>query len=142
MIALVNARTEQTIASEIEVADTRGSRRRGLLGRDAIDLAAALVLAPCWAVHTAFMRFAIDVVFVNEDGCVVRIASHVGPWRVVIARQAYAAIELAAGATGSRMVLVGDRLYTRSGDGFGLASSLFESVSFRRMAAKPACSGS
>ncbi len=142
MIALVNARTEQTIASEIEVADTRGTRRRGLLGRDAIDLAAALVLAPCWAVHTAFMRFAIDVIFVNEDGCVVRVASRVAPWRVVIARQAYAAIELAAGVTESRVVQVGDRLYARSGDGFASDASLFESVSFRRMAAKPACSGS
>lgn len=142
MIALVNERTEQTIASEIEMADTRAARRRGLLGRDGIDVASALVLAPCWAVHTAFMRFAIDVIFVNEDGRVVRIASRVAPWRIAAAPRAYAAIEIAAGAAHARAVEVGDRLYARSGEGFRSASSLFASLSFRRMAAKPACSGS
>ena len=142
MIALVNERTEQIVASEVEVAGTRAARRRGLLGRDAIGAASALVLAPCWAVHTAFMRFAIDVIFVSQEGRVVRVVTGIAPWRIVVAPGAYAAIELAAGAAGSRTVEVGDRLYARAGDGLSSASSLFASPSFRRMAAKPACSGS
>ena len=49
-------------------APSRGERRRGLLGRDGLRPSAALDLAPCSSIHTAFMRFAIDVVFVDRDG--------------------------------------------------------------------------
>jgi uncharacterized protein len=112
-MTLINGRTEQVVASAVEVADTRATRRRGLLGRDSIDLASALVLAPCWSIHTAFMRFPIDVVFVNQEGLVMRIAERLGPWRVAAALGAYAAIELAAGAVASRGVAIGDRLYVR-----------------------------
>jgi uncharacterized membrane protein (UPF0127 family) len=134
MIELVNGRTDQTLASAVEMADTRATRRRGLLGRDGIDVASALAIVPCWAIHTAFMRFPIDVVFVSRDGVVVRIASHVGAWRIVAAPGAYAAIELAAGAAESRGVRLGDRLYTRAGDGSGPVSSIFASVNPRRLA--------
>jgi len=138
MVALINRRTRQTIASCIEVADTRAARRRGLLGRDSIDIASALVIVPCWAIHTAWMRFAIDVLFVNEDGEVVRIASRVQPWRCAVSRGAYAAIELAAGAAHLRGVKVGDRLYARSDEGFESSLSFLPSRILRRMAAKPA----
>ena len=138
MIALVNRRTGQTLASPVDLADTRAARRRGLLGRDALDPAVALVITPCWAIHTAFMRFSIDVIFVNRDGLVMRVASRVAPWRAAIAPGAYAAIELAAGAAELRDVKIGDRLYVRSDDGFSSGSSFFGSLSLRRMAAKPA----
>jgi uncharacterized membrane protein (UPF0127 family) len=142
-ISLVNGRTGETLASAIELAATRDSRRRGLLGRDAIDISAAMVITPCWAIHTAFMRFPIDVVFVNGDGRVERIASRVAPWRVAFAPRAHAAIELAAGAAVLRGVEVGDPIYLRPAEGFTLSGSSFlESLSFLRMAAKPACSGS
>ena len=141
MTVLINARTGRTVASAVEVANTRATRRRGLLGREALDVAAALVLAPCWAIHTAFMRFPIDVIFVDEEGRVLRVADSVGPWRIVATPRAYAAIELAAGAASARAVSVGARLYLRSAEGFASASSFFDS-SFLRMATKPACSGS
>jgi uncharacterized membrane protein (UPF0127 family) len=142
MVSLINARTEEIVASAVEVADTSAARRRGLLGRDAIDVASALVLTPCWAIHTAFMRFPIDVVFVNRDGLVRRVARQIAPWRVAIAPGAQAAIELAAGTAQARGVKVGDRLYVRSDGGFESAGSAFSSRTLRRMASKPACSGS
>ena len=134
MMNLVNGRTDQTIASAVEMADTRATRRQGLLGRRHMDVASALILVPCCAVHTAFMRFPIDVVFVNRDGLVMRVSRRLAPWRVAIAPGAYAAVELAAGAAELRGVKVGDRLYTRSGDGFESVSSFFASVSLRKMA--------
>ena len=108
---LVNARSEQTIASDVELALTRTERREGLLGQDSLDVSAALVISPCWAIHTAFMRFAIDVIFVDREGRAVRIAHELPPWRVAVAPRAHAAIELAAGSLRVRDVRIGDKLY-------------------------------
>jgi len=108
---LINRRTGETIARHVEVADTRSTRRRGLLGRDCLEASSALVLSPCFAVHTAFMRFAIDVVFVDRNGCVVRIVRDLASWRMAAAWRAARVIELAAGELRTRDVRVGDRLY-------------------------------
>ena len=61
------------------------------------DAGAALMLIPCAAVHTAFMRFPIDLVFIDGDGRTVRTASRVPPWRIALAFRARAVIELPAG---------------------------------------------
>jgi uncharacterized membrane protein (UPF0127 family) len=110
-VRLVNERTQKPVADVVEVADTRRTRRRGLLGRDCLDENAALMLVPCVAIHTAFMRFPIDLVFVDRDGCAVRTASRVRPWRVSMALRARAVIELPAGRLDACEVMVGDRLY-------------------------------
>jgi uncharacterized membrane protein (UPF0127 family) len=106
---LINTRTSMPVASVVELAITRDDRRRGLLGRDSLDLSAAIMLAPCVAVHTAFMRFAIDVVFIDRDGVVRKIVRDLKPWRIAASPRAYAAVELAAGI--ARDVMPGDRLY-------------------------------
>ena len=106
---LINERTNGTVASIVELAVTRADRKRGLLGRDGLDASAALMLAPCPAVHTAFMRFTIDVVFVDRDGRVRKIVRGLAPWRMSASLGAYAAIEFTAG--GERDLVPGDRLY-------------------------------
>lgn len=108
---LVNARTGRLIASAVEVADTRARRRRGLLGRDRLDPCAALVLTPCFIIHTLSMRFAIDALFLDRQGVVVRMVSNLEPARIALARRAHSVVELAAGVIASRDVAVGDRLY-------------------------------
>ncbi|OFW40810.1 MAG: hypothetical protein A3J29_00580 [Acidobacteria bacterium RIFCSPLOWO2_12_FULL_67_14b] len=108
---LLNARSDRTIASDVTLALTRTERRHGLLGHDSLDLSAALVLSPCWSIHTMFMRFPIDVVFVDRDGRAVRIVRGLAPWRFAIAPRAHAVIELPAGILRARDVRVGDELY-------------------------------
>ena len=108
-VTLVNERTGYAVASSVELALTRHARRVGLLGQSSIDPTVALVLAPCFMVHTAFMRFPIDVVFVNRDGYAVRLVHGLRPWRVTASAGAYAAIELAAGVLERGGVAVGDR---------------------------------
>jgi uncharacterized protein len=108
---LINARTHEPLATALEIAVTRRARRRGLLGRDGLDDSAAIILAPCTAVHTAFMRFAIDVLFLDRDGCAVKIVSDVSPWRIALAARAYAVVEMAAGTVRRRGVQLGDRFY-------------------------------
>ena len=113
-VRLINARSGEAIATDVELALTRSARRRGLLERDSLDPAAALVLSPCVAVHTAFMRFAIDVIFVNRAGHVTRIVRRLAPWRAAASLHAYATIELAAGALDRFNVAIGDRLVLAS----------------------------
>jgi uncharacterized membrane protein (UPF0127 family) len=111
---LINARSGEAIATDVELALTRSARCRGLLERDSLDPAAALVLSPCLAVHTAFMRFAIDVIFVDKGGRVTRLVKRLLPWRMAGSLRAYATIELAAGALDRYNVAVGDRLFLSS----------------------------
>ena len=69
-----------------------------------------MVLRPAWNVHTAFMRFPIDVVFLDADQVVVRIAAELPPWRTVSCRGAREVVELAAGECARRGLEAGDRV--------------------------------
>ena len=108
---LVNARTELPIAAAIEVAGTRATRRKGLLGRDQLAPGCGLVLTPCNAIHTVGMRFAIDVVFLDSQGRVRKIVQNLPPWRMAVSPLSRATVELPAGAVTGDAVRVGDRLY-------------------------------
>lgn len=108
---LLNARSDELVASAVNLALTRADRRQGLLGQDSLEISAALVLSPCWSIHTMFMRFPIDVVFVDRDGRAVRIVRELAPWRIAVAPRAHAAIELPAGSLRTRDVRIGDELY-------------------------------
>lgn len=110
-VALMNERTRERLAASVEIAATRQARRRGLLGRDSLRASDAMLLAPCAAVHTAGMRFAIDVVFVDRQGFAVKVVRDLRPWRIALAAEARAVIELPAGSLRWGQVLVGDRLY-------------------------------
>jgi uncharacterized protein len=112
--ALVNERTGSVLAATLETAFDSGTRRRGLLGRDNLPAGSALVLAPCNAVHTVRMRFAIDVVFVGRDGRVTKIVERLAAWRAAVSFAAFATIELRGGALAGGDVIVGDRLVVRS----------------------------
>ncbi|HXT72034.1 MAG TPA: DUF192 domain-containing protein [Vicinamibacterales bacterium] len=112
-IALAHADTGAVVAGQVEIAGDSAARKRGLLGRDGLPPGAALVIAPCSAVHTFGMRFAIDVIFADRDGRVLKIAANVRPRRLAVAWGAFAAIEMAAGEAGRLGVQVGGVLSAR-----------------------------
>jgi uncharacterized protein len=109
-VRLVNSRTGAAIAESVETAVDSRTRRRGLLGRDAMSAGEALVIAPTSAIHTWFMRFDIDVAFVNRDGRVLKVRHRMPPWRIFAALRAFAAVELPAGALASSSTVAGDTL--------------------------------
>lgn len=109
-LELRNDRNGRLIARTLMTAFDSRSRRQGLLGRGALPQSTALVIAPCNAVHTFFMRFAIDVIFADRSGTVVGIAHELRPWRIWIGLRAFAAIELPAGSARAVDVRAGDRL--------------------------------
>ena len=107
---LQNVRSGATIASRVELAVDSESRRRGLLGRDTFDPGSALIIAPCSAVHTFFMRFDIDVVFVARDGRVLKTYEAVARRRIALRVGAFAAVELPAGTLARAAAKPGDTL--------------------------------
>jgi len=95
---LTNTRTNRVVAPTLLTAFDSESRRRGLLKHESLPEGSALIIAPSNAIHTFFMRFAIDVAFVSKDGRVVKVRSAVRPWRIAAAWRAFAVIEMAAGS--------------------------------------------
>ena len=94
------------------VADRMLSRMKGLLGRKDLPTGEGILIRPAPSIHTFFMRFPIDVVFLSRQGEVLKIAEHVPPWRARSCRHSYAVLELAAGEAGRRGLAVGDRIDT------------------------------
>lgn len=89
------------------IADTFWTRFRGLMGRRQLDADEGLFFRPGGSVHTMFMRFPIDVVFLDGDLRVLKVVPSLKPWRGAGARGARATLEL---ASGTATVGVGERL--------------------------------
>jgi uncharacterized protein len=92
------------------VAATFWTRLRGLLGRKQLPESEGLLLGQTGSVHTLFMRFPIDAVFLDAEDAVVKIAPNLRPWRFAVARGAERTLELAAGACAEAGLVVGERL--------------------------------
>ena len=111
--ALRHASSGQLVASTLIAAFDRATRNKGLLGRHELAPGSAMILAPCSSVHTFFMKFIIDVVFVDRNGSVLKGVADLKPWRIAARPGAYAVIELNAGAIRRSELKVGDRLSVR-----------------------------
>ena len=77
---------------------------RGLLGRSGLEPGSGMLIDSAPSVHMYFMRFPIDVVFLDRDRKVVGVRHGLRPWRVAGARGAVAALELPAGAAAAAAV--------------------------------------
>lgn len=95
------------------VATARGfiGRAIGLMGRARLAPGEGLLIRPCGDIHTFFMRFPLDVVFLDADDVVVRVVRGVGPWRLAFGGPgAHAVLEVAAGGVPAEAVAPGDRV--------------------------------
>ena len=79
---LINATRQTVLAENVEFADTAKKRLIGLLGQSALAANCALYLEPCQQVHTCFMRFTMDALFVSSDGKVLKVICGMKPWRL------------------------------------------------------------
>ena len=108
--ALTNNRNNRVLATTLLTAFDSASRRRGLLKQDSLPEGSALIIAPSNAIHTFFMRFAIDVAFVSRDGRVLKVRPNVPPWRMAAALRGFAVIEMPVGALARADTQSGDAL--------------------------------
>lgn len=99
------------VAEQVERARTLWQRTRGLLGRRSLPPSHGLWIERCKAIHTHFMCFTIDVLFINRSGEVVRIFSALKPFRMTpFVRESDVVLELPEGALHTTPVEIGDRL--------------------------------
>ena len=108
---LILRRADGTVVCErCKLADHSLARLRGLLGRDGLDPGEGLLLRPASSIHTFFMRFPIDVVFLDRELVVLGIHDTIDPWRTASERGAKVVLELPAGESSRRGLTVGDQL--------------------------------
>ena len=94
----------------IEAADSFWGRFLGLMGRRSLPAGQGLLIAPCNSIHMCFMRFAIDVVYIDRDYRVLKIVHGLKPWvGLSICRKAWGIIELQTGLNDLSNIRVGDR---------------------------------
>jgi uncharacterized membrane protein (UPF0127 family) len=95
------------------LAETPLARLRGLLGRAGLEQGEGILLRPASSIHMWFMRFAIDAVFLDREGNVLRVVERLRPWRVAACLGAKAVIELRAGECERVRLEAGDRVVVR-----------------------------
>ncbi|MDQ1727529.1 MAG: uncharacterized protein QOK14_1574 [Frankiaceae bacterium] len=107
----------RVICERCLVADRPHTRLRGLLGRRELAHDEGLLLRPAPSIHTWFMRFPIDAVFLDAHLRVLGVSPDVAPWRVTARRGARAVLELAAGEAARRRLEAGASLVLLDGKG-------------------------
>jgi uncharacterized membrane protein (UPF0127 family) len=100
----------EAVVDHCVVADSPVSRMKGLLGRSELKPGEGLLLRPASAIHTCFMRFPIDAVFLDGGLRVLGISDELRPWRAASRRGARAVLELPAGESARRGLEPGDQL--------------------------------
>ena len=109
MVRLVHVRTGREIA-RLEIARSTLQRMRGLLGRSGLPSGQGMLIERCSSIHTFFMKFALDVIFLDSDRAVRRVVRGLRPWRLAGSPGASCVVELAAGALEGTDLAAGDAL--------------------------------
>ncbi len=100
----------RVVAESVIVADSTMRRLRGLLGKGDLPSGHGILLRPAWSIHTAFMRFPIDVVFLDADQVVIKIVPRLPPFKTASCRGAREVVELRSGECDRRGLSLGDRV--------------------------------
>jgi len=106
-------RTGQVLSSRAMLASGMLSRMKGLLGRRGLPQGESIILRPCSSVHTLFMRFTLDVLYLDKEQRVVKLVRDLKPWRLSAARRAHEAIEFEAGHLQGVEIEPGDKVTLR-----------------------------
>ena len=109
-LRVVNRTRSTVLATCAETAGESGTRRRGLLGRSGLPEGGGLWIVPCEAVHCFFMKFTIDVVFLDREMRVVKVRPSLKPWRIAGCLRAHSVLELPEGVIAATGTQRGDQL--------------------------------
>ena len=111
MKILVSNKTRNTVlADSADVADSSAKRRTGLLKHDRLAPGQGLWIVPCESVHSFFMKFPIDLVYLDRKHKVRKIRHNMAPWRMSICLSAHSILELPAGVLAATGTQAGDQL--------------------------------
>lgn len=108
---IINKTKNTTIANVIYLADTPLKRMKGLLGRKSLGILEAMVIKPCNSIHTLFMHFKIDVLFIDKNNRVIMGIVNMPPFRLSpIYLTSKFVVELPAGTIQSTNTTKGDQI--------------------------------
>lgn len=105
-----NQTRSAVLGESILVADSGATRRTGLLKHERLNPGEGLWIVPCEAVHTFFMKFAIDLVYIDKKRKVRKVRHAVPPWRISGCLTAHSVLELPAGTAEQTGTQAGDEL--------------------------------
>src|SRR5580698_11500746 len=109
-LRVTNVTRGTVLATALEVADSGPKRNKGLLGRTGLADGEGLWIVPCESVHTFFMKFPIDLVYLGKDRKVRKVRHAVKPWRLSACLSAHSILELPAGAAKKSGTQAGEEL--------------------------------
>ncbi|MGA3373199.1 MAG: DUF192 domain-containing protein [Terracidiphilus sp.] len=122
-LRVLNLTRNTELANRMEVADTGPKRNKGLLGRERLLPGEGLWIIPCEAVHTFWMQFPIDLVYLDSKNRIRKLVGEVAPWRLSACLWARSVLELPAGTIRNTRTEPGDMLefsdISLTGDGSG-----------------------
>ncbi len=108
---ILNQRTGEIIASRAWIASDFMSRSTGLLNRSSLESDEALLIVPCNSIHMFFMKFPIDVIYLDKNYKIVRLVNDLAPWRLDSCHfKAYMTLETSAGKIAKSDIKLGDLL--------------------------------
>ena len=100
------------LGDSIDLADTSATRNRGLLKHTGLEPGHGLWIVPCEGVHTFFMKFSLDLVYIDRSRRVKKVVRAVPPWRMSFCLTAHSVIELPVGVIDQTGTAKGDQLET------------------------------
>ena len=106
----INLDSNSTLATNVKLAGTSKSRRKGLLGTDSLSAGSAIWITPCEAIHTFGMRLAIDALFLDRDLRIRKLSANLQPWRLSVCLSATSVLELEAGTISHSGSRIGDHV--------------------------------
>jgi len=110
-----NVKNGKELSGNVEVADHFFKRMKGLLGKNALRVGESLWIKPCMSIHTFFMKFPIDVIFLNKKDHVVAAIKNLKPNRLTrLYPKAVSVLELPAGTIEKTSTIVGDMIEFKS----------------------------
>lgn len=111
IIVVKNLTQNAVLAHEVRLADRFFSRLRGLLGDKSLSPGKGLIIYPCKQIHSAFMRFSFDALFLDPDFYVLHVEKNIAPFKISpLIRSAWMVIELPAGIIEKTGTEKGDRI--------------------------------
>ncbi len=108
---IINLTKNQILAQTVYIADTPIKRMKGLIGFKSLKTSEAMLIKPCNSIHTFFMRFPIDLLFIDKDNIIIKAMSDIKPYRFSpLYLFSRAVIELSSGTIRNTGTKEGDQI--------------------------------
>ncbi|MCP3850583.1 MAG: DUF192 domain-containing protein [Gammaproteobacteria bacterium] len=102
--------TGKRLLNSVRLTATASERMKGLLGSQGLKSNDGLIISPCNSVHTFFMKYSIDVIYLDKEGIIKKIVPALKPWRMSFCFSCASTLELASGEANKIKLILGQQL--------------------------------